>query len=39
MPSAFMNYGVTGRQQDGAPLQQEENNPVREAILVRRCAV
>ena len=26
MPSAFMNYGVTGRQQDGAPLQQEEKN-------------
>ena len=23
MPSAFMNYGVTGRQQDGAVLQQE----------------
>ena len=23
MPSAFMNYGVTGRQQDGAALQQE----------------
>ena len=42
MPSAFMNYGVTGRQQDGALLQQEEKNqknPAREAILFRRCAV
>ena len=36
MPSAFVNYGVTGRQQDGAPLQQEEKNPAREAILLRR---
>jgi len=35
MPSAFMNYGVTGRQQDGAALQKEiqYNFPVREAIL------
>ena len=42
MPSAFMNYGVTGRQQDGAPLQQEEKNqknPAREAILLRRSRI
>ena len=44
MPSAFalQVYGVTGRKQDGAPLQQEEKNqknPAREAILFRRSRI
>ena len=36
-----MNYGVTGRQQDGAALQQDNyyKFPVREAILFRRSRI
>ena len=38
MPSAFMNYGVTGRQQDGATLQQESIKKIlfAPAILFRQ---